>query len=285
MCIYLLTCLPICIHSMLLGLFCSLILVKNWLKKFSIAEKKSFNFGYTAYIFNVLFSETFICPDWMRFSSKFRNAGYFLDLLDTRFSRIWKHLGKLFLPDHSEWSKWGKKIKILVFYYLFPGGFFKLEEKITKRVFSNLDFDALSSNTYVYTFKYVSTYSLICFHVQIFYLVQYIFNLLFSNQNHQKIYIMQTFLHIWNYGKMVLYLQTYFIFLYTYTIYPISVRSNLEPIEPRFIKKGTLNLPKIRPNLKQYFLKKWHFLLDPRNNLLAFMSFQHTISQKENFNA
>ena len=47
------------------------------------------------------------------------------------------------MPDHSEWSKWGKKIKILVFYYLFPGGFFKLEEKITKRVFSNLDFDAL----------------------------------------------------------------------------------------------------------------------------------------------
>ena len=110
MCIYLLTCQPICIHSMLLGLFCSLILVKNWLKKFSIEEKKSFNFGYTAYIFNV-FSETFICPDWMRFSSKFRNAGYFLDLLDTRFSRIWKHLGKLFLPDHSEWSKWGKKLR------------------------------------------------------------------------------------------------------------------------------------------------------------------------------
>ena len=44
MCIYLLTCQPICIHSMLLGLFCSLILVKNWLKKFSIAEKKVIQF-------------------------------------------------------------------------------------------------------------------------------------------------------------------------------------------------------------------------------------------------
>ena len=172
----------------------------------------------------------------------------------------------------------------MVFYYLFPGGFFKLEEKITKRVFSNLDFDALSSNTYVlHTFKYVSTYSLLCFHVQIFYLVQYIFNLLFSNQNHQKIYIMQTLLHIWNYGKMVLYLQTYFIFLYTYTIYPISVRSNLEPIEPRFIKKWTLNLPKIRPDLKQYFLKKWHSFIGPKKQPFGFYVLSTYYITKEKF--
>ena len=230
MCIYLLTCQPICIHSLLLGLFCSLILVKNWLKKFSIAEKKSFQFWIHCLHFQ--------CIQWWNFYLPGLDAVQFQIPQCRIFSRSTGHqiftnlktFGEIVFARPFRMVLSGeKKLRFCTtikktngfwsFITYFQAVFFKLEEKITKRVFSNLDFDALSSNTYVvYTFKYVSTYSLLCFHVQIFYLVQYILNLLFANQNHQKIYIMQTFLHIWNYGKMVLYLQTYFIFLYTYTI-------------------------------------------------------------------
>ena len=50
------------------------------------------------------------------------------------------------------------------------------------------------------------------FQMQIFYLVQYLLNLIFENQKHQKIYHSE-FFHIF---EMVLYLHTtYFIFLHT----------------------------------------------------------------------
>ena len=44
-----------------------------------------------------------------------------------------------------------------------------------------------------------------------------------------------TYLKLWKNG--FIFANIFHISIYLYYLYPISVRSNLEPIEPRFIKK------------------------------------------------